>query len=124
MIRASKRKFPEAKGSPNNGERLVLIVRTRSVREAYEMLRAGNPIDQAVGYYVEHGMLEKDLFMMDQVEKLHALSKFRDLKNQAQLNFNALAKQFQEEEAASAKAAAMEVTNKITDNEQKTEVPK
>lgn len=58
---------------------LTIPVRTRSPIEAFKMLRQGQPIDQAVGYYEDHGIeVEKDFFLMDKVEKLHKLAEYRD----------------------------------------------
>jgi len=75
-----KRKFPEAKSEPNNGQKMVIVVKTRSPMEAYHMLKAGLPIDQAIGYYMKEGMIDKDAWMMDTVEKLHLLAEVRERK--------------------------------------------
>lgn len=116
-----KRNFPAATPEMHTNPSLTMVVRTRSPMEAYEMLRAGQPIDQAVGYYIETGQLDKDLFMMDHVEKLHALAKFRELKAHAQQDYNDLSAQMQADHLA-ARAVKQQVTNQIPNNEQKQEV--
>lgn len=66
-----------AKPQPNNGVRLTIPVKTRSPLEAFVMLKVGQPIDQAIGYYGVEDLVEKDFFFMDQVEKLHKLAEYR-----------------------------------------------
>jgi len=62
----------------NSGLKLVIPVKTRTPLEALQMLRAGQPIDVAAGYYSESGILEKDFYMMDNIDKLHALAAYRE----------------------------------------------
>jgi len=91
----------------NNSPKLAMVVKTRSPLEAFNMLRMGHPIDQAAGYYSEQGILEDDFFMMDQVGKLHALAKYRELTMQHKSDIDELEKQV---------AAEQELTNKTQDN--------
>lgn len=63
----------------NRGKKLVIPAKTRSPLEAVKMLRAGQPIDQMAGYYAGSGILEKDFYMMDDIDKLHALAGYREL---------------------------------------------
>lgn len=66
-----------AKAEVNMHKSLTIPVRTRSPLEAFQMLRAGQPVDQALAYYVDQNGEEKDLFLMDKVEKLHAIAEFK-----------------------------------------------
>lgn len=93
MKRKDKRVFPEAKPQLITMGKLAIVVKTRSPLESFQMLRQGQPIDVALGYYVENGMLEKDLYLMDHVEKLHALAKFKELKLNAQADVDYLIQQ-------------------------------
>jgi len=104
----SKRKFPQAKPDKNNGVKLTMVVKTRSPIEAYHMLRQGQPIDQAIGYYVENGVLDKDIFLMDNVEKLHTLAKFRELKEQHKSDIEQMVSDYEQQQQA-AQAAQQEV---------------
>jgi len=61
----------------NLGRSLTIPVKTRTPIEAFRMLQAGQPVDQALAYYVDQNGEEKDLFMMDRIEKLHAIAKFK-----------------------------------------------
>lgn len=82
----------------NNEPKLTIPVKTRTPLEAFKMLRAGQPIDQAAGYYANNGTLEPDFFMMDPIEKLHALARYREMEAEAKADM---------EEAQSAYNAAM-----------------
>lgn len=100
-------------GNPdkNSGMKLVIPVKTRSPMEAMKMLRAGQPIDQAAGYYSRSGVLEKDFYMMDNIDKLHALAGYRELVLKHQSDVERLTNE------ARALAAANQVTNKTDNNE-------
>jgi len=93
----SQRKFPKAKPEPNNGQKMVMIVKTRSPMEAYQMLRQGMPIDQALGYYLKQGLVDKDVWLMDNVEKLHLLQRVREMKAGHQEDIEELTRQAEEE---------------------------
>lgn len=80
----SKRKFPEATPEQNNGIKLTQIVQTRSPLDALKMLRAGQPIDIMLGYYVDSGEATKDVYMMDKLEKLHLLEELKQNKKAIQ----------------------------------------
>jgi len=71
-------KFGTTTPDRNSGLKLVIPVKTRTPLEALQMLRAGQPIDVAAGYYSESGILEKDFYMMDDIDKLHALAAYRE----------------------------------------------
>lgn len=102
----------------NRGMKLVIPVKTRSPIEAMQMLRAGQPIDQAAGYYSRSGVLEKDFYMMDNIDKLHALAGYRELVLKHQSDVERLTNEAKEQiSAAKAARAAKEVTNKTDNNE-------
>ena len=61
----------------NSGIKLALPVRTRTPLEAFQMLRQGQPIDIMAGYYEKEGMIEKDFYMMDKIEKLHKIAELK-----------------------------------------------
>jgi len=61
----------------NNGPKLTIPVRTRTPLEAFQMLRQGQPIDIMAGYYEREGMIEKDFFMMDKLEKHHKIAELK-----------------------------------------------
>lgn len=65
---------PERNGKPS----LTIPVKTRNPLEAFNMLRAGHPIDVTAGYYEEQGLISNDFYMLDTVGKLHALAKIRE----------------------------------------------
>jgi len=76
----------------NYGKKLTMVMSTRTPLQAFQMLRMGHPIDQMAGYYDEQGILEPDFYMMDKVQKLHALAKYKEMVATAQTdidNFNA-----------------------------------
>lgn len=79
-----KRKFPTAKPEKNSGKKLTQIIKTRTPLEALKMLRAGQPIDQMLGYYVDRGEAMPDVYRMDKLEKLHLLEELREQSRQAQ----------------------------------------
>jgi len=93
------RKHPKAKPEPNNGKKMTMVVKTRSPIEAFQMLRQGMPIDQAIGYYVKEGYLEKDVFLMDNPEKLRTLALMRELKANAKSDIDQALRQHQAEQA-------------------------
>jgi len=76
-----KRVFPQAKPEPNNGKKITQLVQTRSPIDALKMLRAGQPIDIMLGYYVERGEADEDVFKMDRLEKLHKLEELKSRKD-------------------------------------------
>jgi len=80
----SKRKFPVAKPEFNSGKKLTQIVQTRTPIQALQMLRAGQPIDIMLGYFVDRGEATKDVFMMDRLEKLHLLEELKENQRQIQ----------------------------------------
>jgi len=92
----NKRKFPEAKSEPNNGQKMVMVIKTRSPMEAYHMLKAGLPIDQAIGYYMKEGMIEKDAWMLDTVEKLHLLAEVRERKAHLQSDIEEITREVEQ----------------------------
>jgi len=63
----------------NKGQKLTMVCSTRTPLQAFQMLRMGHPIDQMAGYYDEQGILEPDFYMMDKVQKLHALAKYKEM---------------------------------------------
>jgi len=81
MKTKTKRIFPPAKPEPNNGKKLTRLVQTRSPIDALKMLRAGQPIDLMLGWYVERGEADDDVFKMDRLDKLH---KLEELKSRSQ----------------------------------------
>jgi len=82
----------------NNGLKLVIPVKTRTPLEALQMLRAGQPIDVAAGYYADSGILEKDFYMMDNIDKLHALAGYRERMATAKTDYETLQRAAQLEE--------------------------
>jgi len=64
----------------NSGEKLVLVVRTRTPLEAYNMLKAGQPVDQAIGWYQQQteDVNPQDLFMMDTPQKLRYINELKE----------------------------------------------
>lgn len=68
----------KAKAEKNSGPKLTIPVATRTPLQAFQMLRMGQPIDQVAGYYEEQGMLEPDFYMMDKIQKLHALASYKE----------------------------------------------
>jgi len=62
----------------NNGQKLTIPVKTRSPLEAFKMLRAGQPVDQLGNYYHDQGLVGKDFFLLDKVEKLHKIAELKE----------------------------------------------
>lgn len=73
---------PETRNNP----KLTIVVKTRTPIEAFQMLRAGHPVDQALGFYTEN-YVGKDLHLMDNIEKLHLLAHFKELKAHHQTDY-------------------------------------
>lgn len=103
-----------AKAEVNMHKSLTIPVRTRSPLEAFQMLRAGQPVDQALAYYVDQNGEEKDLFLMDKVEKLHAISKFKAMAEDAKMVYQSDMAEYTNQ-AAEAKKAAEEAAKKQRD---------
>jgi len=61
----------------NSGLKLTIPCRTRTPLEAFQMLRQGQPIDIMAGYYEREGMIEKDFYMMDKLEKFHKIAELK-----------------------------------------------
>jgi len=61
----------------NHSPKLTMVMSTRTPLQAFQMLRMGHPIDQIAGYYDQLGILEPDFYMMDKIQKLHALAAYR-----------------------------------------------
>lgn len=96
-------KYPEAKPEVNNGKSLTLPIKVRTPLEAYNMLAAGQPVDQVGMMYHMEGILEKDFFMMDKIEKLRKLSDLREQKLNAQETIEFTIKQQQNESSTQSK---------------------
>jgi len=80
----------------NTEPKLTIVVRTRTPLEAFQMLRAGQPVDVAAGYFANNGTLEEDFFMMDTIQKLHALAKYREMKAEAKIDMEQAQSAFDE----------------------------
>lgn len=93
----------------NDGKVLTIPVKTRTPLEALKMLNAGNAIDQMAGYYSKSGVLEKDFYMMDNIDKLHALAGYRELMVHHKADF---------ESQLQAAQAAQVVTKSMNNNEE------
>jgi len=86
---------------------LTIPVRTRTPIEAFKMLRAGQPVDQALAYYTDQNGADKDLFLMDKVEKLHAIRKYKAEAEYAKKQYQSDYAEYQSAQAANkAKADA------------------
>lgn len=112
-----------AKGEVNNKGSLTIPVRTRTPLEAFQMLRAGQPVDQALAYYIDQNEADKDLFMMDKVEKLHAIAEYRNRAEYARKVFDddlIKYKLMQDEEKAKEDALAQKQMDEIINNYLKT----
>jgi len=79
-----------AKSEKNNGPKLTIPVRTRSPIEAFKMLRAGQPIDLAAGYYDEAGLVEPDFYFMDKLAKLHKLAEYKETMSRKKSDYDNL----------------------------------
>lgn len=103
----------------NRGHKLVLHAQTRNPVEAFAMLKAGHPIDQAAGYYEKKGVDITDFFMLDKIGKLKALASYREIVEQGKkelAEFNdAVSKK--NAEKAFQERIDQEVTKKMLDNE-------
>lgn len=86
-------KIGKANAEKNNGPKLTIPVKTRTPLEAFQMLRAGQPIDQVAGYYDEEGILEEDFWLMDKLAKLHKLAEYKEVMEQKKMQYDALIKQ-------------------------------
>lgn len=84
---------------------LTIPVKTRSPLEAFQMLRAGQPVDQALAYYVDQNGEDKDLFLMDKVEKLHAISRFKTMAENAKMVYQSDLAEYNNQQAEVKKAA-------------------
>lgn len=104
-----------AKPDKNSGKKMVLLAQTRNPVEAFAMLKAGHPIDQAAGYYEKQGVDISDFYMMDKIGKLQALAAYKEIvatgkKELAEFNE---AVQKQKAEAAFQERVNQEVTKKM-----------
>lgn len=79
---------------------LTIPVKTRTPLEAFKLLRAGQPVDQALAYYTDQNGADKDLFLMDKVEKLHAIRKFKAEAEYAKKQYQADYAEYQAAQAA------------------------
>lgn len=98
----------------NTSPKLVIPVQTRSPLEAFNLLRMGHPIDRMMGYYADSGILEKDPYMMDTVEKFHALAAYKELSMKHKDDLEEIQRDAAQAAAEAAKAA--EVSNQNTNN--------
>jgi len=100
-----------AKPEKNSGKKLTLPVKTRTPLEAYQMLVAGQPIDQIGEMYHVQGKVDKDFFMMDKLEKLHKIKELRAQSENAKGDIQYYVSLYNES------IAAQNVTNKTPNNE-------
>jgi len=65
---------------PESAKKIKLTIPARTITplEAYEMYRMGQPIDAVAGYYDREDMLPDDFYMMDRIQKFHALAECRE----------------------------------------------
>lgn len=70
----------KATPEPERGPKLTMVVKTRTPLEAFKILRMGQPVDQALGFYTQEYQ-GKDLHLMDDIEKLHLLAYYRGVVN-------------------------------------------
>jgi len=92
-----KRIFPTAKPEYNSGKKMTQVIQTRTPLEALKMLRAGQPIDLMLGYFVDRGEATKDVYMMDRIEKLHLLEELKE--NQRQIKEDVKQKMREQQES-------------------------
>jgi len=104
----SKQATPEV----NLHKSLTIPVRTRTPLEAFKLLRAGQPVDQALAYYTDQNGADKDLFLMDKVEKLHAIRKFKTEAEYAKKQYQADYAEYQAAQAANKAKADAEAEQK------------
>lgn len=96
---------PETRNNP----KLTIVVKTRTPLEAFQMLRMGQPVDQQLGYYLEE-YEGKDLHLMDNIEKLHLLAHFKQLKATHQSDYNYLLTQIQANEKKGSEPSGSETS--------------
>jgi len=72
----------------NSGLKLAQVMSTRTPLQAFQLLRMGHPIDVMAGYYEEQGILESDFYMMDRIQKLHALAKYKQIAAEAKTDID------------------------------------
>jgi len=80
----------------NSGLKLTIPCRTRTPIEAFQMLRQGQPIDIMAGYYEREGMIEKDFYMMDKLEKFHKIAELKMREKVAKEENAAIQRQYNE----------------------------
>jgi len=80
----------------NSGLKLAQVMSTRTPLQAFQLLRMGHPIDVMAGYYEDQGILESDFYMMDRIQKLHALARYKEIAAAAKTDID----QFNAKEAA------------------------
>lgn len=68
---------PKVTAEKNNSPKLTIPVKTRTPLEAYQMLLAGQPVDQIGQMYHVQDKVDKDFFMMDKTEKLRKIAELR-----------------------------------------------
>jgi len=83
----------------NRQPKLTIPVKTRTPLEAFQMLRAGQPLDQIGQVYHDRGEVGKDFFMMDKLEKLHKVAELRAQSAQYKDSIDYLTKQIQYEQS-------------------------
>jgi len=71
-------KFATSTPEKNNGQKLTIPARVISTLDAYKMYTQGHIIDRMAGYYSQAGVLEPNFFMMDKVQRLQALNRYKD----------------------------------------------
>lgn len=82
---------PVAKAEKNTSPSLTIPVRTRTPQEALDMLNAGQPIDQIGRGYHDQGLVGKDFFQMDKLDKLRKISELKQMESQAKKDYEYLA---------------------------------
>jgi len=82
----------------NSGIKLTIPCRTRTPLEAFQMLRQGQPIDIMAGYYEREGMIEKDFYMMDKLEKYHKIAELKMREKIAKQEIDAVQRQYNEQQ--------------------------
>jgi len=85
-----------ASSEKNSGIKLTIPCRTRTPLEAFQMLRQGQPIDIMAGYYEREGMIEKDFYMMDKLEKFHKIAELKQREAVAKQEIDAVQRQYNE----------------------------
>jgi len=82
----------------NSGLKVTIPVRTRTPIEAFQMLRQGQPIDIMAGYYEREGMIEKDFYMMDKLEKFHKIAELKQREALAKQEIHAIQREYNEQQ--------------------------